>query len=86
MAYEIPTDIRERLKARLDEGAYQSEDDVLRDAMDALDQIEQEKLVRWNSRNELAAQQSEQGLSKPLDDQRVLARLRKRLAQEGILG
>jgi Arc/MetJ-type ribon-helix-helix transcriptional regulator len=86
MAYEFPTDIRERLKARLDEGAYQSEDDVLRDAMDALDQIEQDKLVRWNSRNELAAQQSEQGLSKPLDDQRVLARLRERLAHEGILG
>jgi Arc/MetJ-type ribon-helix-helix transcriptional regulator len=86
MAYEIPTDIRERLKARLDEGAYQSEDDVLRDAMDALDQIEQDKLVRWNTRNQLAAQQSEQGLSKPLDDQKVLARLRERLAQEGILG
>jgi Arc/MetJ-type ribon-helix-helix transcriptional regulator len=86
MAYEIPTDIRERLKARMEEGAYQSEGDVLRDAIDALDQIEQDKLVRWNARNELAAQQSEQGLSKPLDDQRVLARLRERLAQEGILG
>ena len=86
MTYEIPTDIRERLKARLDEGAYQSEDDVLRDAMDALDQIEQEKLTRWNQRNQLAAEQSEQGLSQPLDDHKVLARLRERLAKEGILG
>ena len=86
MAYEFPTDIRDRLRARLDEGAYQSEDEVLRDAMDALDQIELDKLTRWNERNHLAMEQSEQGLSKPLDDQRVLARLRERLAKEGILG
>ena len=58
MAYEIPTDIQEQLKACLDEGAYQSEDDVLRDAMDALDQIEQDRLTRWDQRNRLAAEQS----------------------------
>ena len=86
MAYEFPTDIRDRLKARLDDGTYQSEDDVLRDAMDALDQIELDKLTRWNERNQLALEQSGRGLSKPLDDQRVLARLRQRLAKEGILG
>ena len=86
MAYEFPTDIRDRLKARLDDGVYQSEDDVIRDAMDALDQIEQDKLTRWNERNRLAIEQSEQRLSKPLDEERVLARLRERLAKEGILG
>jgi Arc/MetJ-type ribon-helix-helix transcriptional regulator len=86
MAYEFPTDIRERLKARLEEGVYQSEDDVIRDAMDAFDQLEQDKLTRWNERNRLAIAQSEQGLSKPLDGERVLARLRERLAKEGILG
>lgn len=67
-------------------GAYVTEDEVIRDAMDALDQIEQDKLARWSERNRLSAQQSEQGLSKPLDDQEVLARLRERLAKEGILG
>lgn len=86
MAYDIPSDIRERLQARLNEGAYQSEDEVLRDAMDALDQLEQDKLTRWNERNQRAAEQSAQGLSKPLDDERVLARLRERFASEGILG
>lgn len=85
MAYEFPSDIRERLKARLQDGVYQSEDDVIREAMDALDQSELDKLARWNGRNRLAIQQSEQGLSKPLDEQRVLSRLRERLAQEGIL-
>lgn len=86
MAYELPTDIRERLKARLEEGAYQSEDEVLRDAMDALDQRELDRVTRWNERNQLAIEQSQQGLSKPLDDDQVLNRLRERLAKEGILG
>jgi Arc/MetJ-type ribon-helix-helix transcriptional regulator len=86
MAYEIPTDIRDRVKARLDEGAYQSEDEVLRDALDALEQRELDRVTRWNERNQLAIEQSQQGLSKPLDDDQVLARLRDRLAKEGILG
>ena len=86
MTYEFPTDIQERLNARLNgDGVYQSEDDVIRDAMDALDQIEQDKLARWNERNRLATVQSNRGLSKPLDDETVLARLRDRLAKEGIL-
>jgi Arc/MetJ-type ribon-helix-helix transcriptional regulator len=85
MAHEFPTDIQERLKSRLDGGAYQNEDDVIRDAMDALDQLEQDKLTRWNDRNQLATEQSAHGLSKPLDERKVLARLRERLAKEGIL-
>ena len=86
MPYEFPSDIQERLTARLSsDGVYQSEDDVIRDAMDALDQIEQDKLTRWNERNRLAAEQSQRSHSKPLDDVRVLARLRDRLAKEGIL-
>lgn len=85
MIRQIPTDVQERLQARLAEGAYQSEDEILRDAMDALDQIEAEKMTRWNERNRLTMEQSEQGLSQPLDDQKVLARLRDRLAREGIL-
>ncbi len=86
MAHEFPIDIQERLQSRLDNGLYQNENDVIRDAMDALDQVEQDKLARWSERNRLAAEQSAQGLSRPLDDQRVLARLRERLSKEGILG
>ena len=84
MAYKFSLDIR-RLKARIDDGAYQSEDDVIREAMDALDQMELDKLTRWNERNRLSAEQSEQSLSKPLDDEKVLAWMRERLAKEGIL-
>jgi Arc/MetJ-type ribon-helix-helix transcriptional regulator len=86
MEYQFPSDIRDRLQIRLQNGLYTDEDDVLRDAMDALDQMEQDKLLRWHERNRLAAEQSSQGLSKPLDDEAVLVRLRERLAREGVLG
>ena len=85
MSYQFPPDIEERLKARMSDGRYQSEDDVLREAMNALDQLEQDKLIRWEERNRLSTQQSEQGLSAPLDDEAVLGRLRERLAKEGIV-
>ena len=85
MSYQFPPDIEERLKARMSDGRYQSEDDVLREAMNALDQLEQDKLIRWEERNRLSTRQSEQGLSKPLDDEAVLGRLRERLVKEGIV-
>ena len=85
MNYQFPPDIEERLKARMSDGRYQTEDEVLREAMDALDQLEQDKLTRWDERNRIAMQQSRQGLSRPLDDEAVLDRLRERLAREGIV-
>ena len=85
MEYQFPPDIGDRVKARLEDGVYQSEDDIIRDAMDALDQVEQDKLVRWEERNRIAVEQSKQGFSKPLDDERVLSRLRERLVKEGVL-
>lgn len=86
MSYAFPPDIRQRVDSRLQDGAYANEDDVIRHAMDALEHVEQDKLLRWHERNRLAAEQSEKDLSRPLDDETVLARLRERLAKEGILG
>lgn len=83
MNYPFPTDIRDRLQARIDAGGYA--DDVIRDAIDALDQLEEQKLMRWNERNRLAIEQSERGLSAPLNDDKILNRLRQRLAAEGIV-
>ena len=85
MSYEFPPDLEQRVRARMSDGRYGSEDDLLREAMDALDQLEQDKIVRWDERNQIAQEQSHQGLSKPLDDEAVLARLRERLAREGIV-
>ena len=86
MDFNLPTDIQERVADCLSNGHYQNEEEVLRDAMDALDRLEEDKIVRWHERNKIAQEQSEQELSKPLDDQAVLARLRSRLEAEGILG
>lgn len=85
MNYQLSAALQQRVFDRLSAGNYRSEEDVLRDAMDALDRIEEDKLTRWHQRNQLSQQQSDQGLAKPLDDEAVLARLRARLAQEGIL-
>ena len=85
MQYQIPPDIQERVKAQIALGLFESEEEVLRRAMDALEQLEEEKIVRWHARNELAIEQSRQGLSRPLDQEAILGRLRERLAKEGIV-
>jgi len=58
----------------------QSEDDVLREALDALHQLDEGKLHRWHDRNKSAIEQSRLGLSKPLDLESILARVEERLA------
>ena len=84
VTYQFPTDVEQLIKQRMALGIYASEDEVLRDALGALEQREQERLTRWEERNRLSVEQSRQGLSRPLDDDQVLARLRARLANEGI--
>lgn len=81
MPYQFPPDIDERVKARMTKGGHQSQDEVLRAAMDALDELEQAKLRRWNERNQLAIEQSRQGLSKPLDLEGLLNRVEERFAR-----
>jgi Arc/MetJ-type ribon-helix-helix transcriptional regulator len=84
MSYQLPSDISDRLQACIATGVYRSEDEVLRDALDALEQRHEKKLRLWQDGNAIALEQSRQGLSRPLDDRAVLARLRDRLAAEGI--
>jgi Arc/MetJ-type ribon-helix-helix transcriptional regulator len=85
MTHQFPPDVAKLVKDRMASGAYASEDEILRDALGALEQVELDTIKRWQERSRLSAEQSQQGLSKPLDDTRVLARLRERLANEGIL-
>lgn len=68
VTYQVPADIEQLLKERMALGGYSSEDEVLRDALVALEQLEQERLARWDERNQLAIEQSERRLSRPLDD------------------
>ena len=69
----------------MSEGQYASEAELLRDAMDALDRLEEERLLRWHDRNRLAIEQSQKGKSRPLNDGAVIDRFRKRLLAEGIV-
>jgi Arc/MetJ-type ribon-helix-helix transcriptional regulator len=80
MSYPFPPDLDERIRARMSGGAYQSEDDVLREALNALDEREQETLRRWNERNQTAMEQSRLGVSTPLDLDRILGRVEQRMA------
>ena len=44
----------------------------------------QEELKKFRSDTEVSLEQSRRGESKPLDDEAFMARVRKRLAEEGI--
>jgi Arc/MetJ-type ribon-helix-helix transcriptional regulator len=53
--YRLPPGLDHRVQAYLGSGGYQSEDEVLRTALDALEEREQEKLHRWNEGNRTGA-------------------------------
>lgn len=84
MAERFSADIEQVIRDRLESGAYPSEDELFRGALAALELLEQDRVARWESRNRLALEQSAAGLSRPIDDEKVLTRLRERLAREGI--
>lgn len=58
MPYQFPSDLQEMIAARLARGEYQSEDDVLRSALQALEQSEddlaavQEAIASWRAGDE----------------------------------
>ncbi len=83
MHYQFPPDLHDRVQARLADGSYQSEDDLLRDAMNALEDLDREKLRLFEEGNRVASEQSRLGLSKPLDLNAMLQRVEARVAAEG---
>lgn len=83
MHYEFPPDLQQRVLARLADGSYRTEDELLRDAMNALDELDREKLRLFHARNLVAAEQSRLGLSTPLDLGAMLSRIEGRVAAEG---
>ncbi|WP_459554657.1 hypothetical protein [Lacunimicrobium album] len=79
----LPDDIRSRIAAYVVEGAFDTDIDVLRAAMDALDAKDHFQLAEFHRKNEIAMEQSRRGESKLLDKEAMLARLQKRLDTEG---
>jgi Arc/MetJ-type ribon-helix-helix transcriptional regulator len=83
-SYHLPPDIDERLSAHVASGAYQTQDDVLREALDALEQRERAKLEEWHRKNAIAIEQSLTETSQPLDLDAILERVEARIAKHTI--
>lgn len=83
MHYQFPPDLQHWVQLRLADGSYKTEDELLRDAMNALDDLDREKLRLFEAGNRIALEQSRLGLSKPLDLEAVLQRIESRIASEG---
>ena len=81
-SYAFPQDVQQWVDARLSAGPYQSPDDVLRDAMKALDELDRERLRLFQEGNRIATEQSKLGLSKPLDLSALLSRVERRVAEQ----
>jgi Arc/MetJ-type ribon-helix-helix transcriptional regulator len=80
--YQFPPDLQQWVDARLSAGVYQTPDELLRDAMQALDELDQEKLRLFHEGNRVAIEQSRLGLSKPLDLAGVIERVEQRIATD----
>ncbi len=85
MNHQIPPDVQERIAARIAKGNFSSEEDVLRQAMDALDRMEEEAVLQWNAKTQQAIAHSESGNFLPLNKEEAMQRVRDRLAQDEII-
>lgn len=86
MARQFPPDVEERIKAQLATGEYDSEEDVIRGALQALEDYRQYKrqLCDLKEKLRVAEQQSRQGQSGPFNAEATKRAVRERLAQQGI--
>lgn len=87
MAYQLPTDVDQRIKAYLASGEYATEDDVLRDAIRALDarsKAYEDERIRFQRELQESIEQAERGESKPMDPAALKREIRQELAEEGI--
>lgn len=76
MAYQFPPDVDEQIKQRLSSGRYKTEDDVLRDALEALKMSEE--LAHFRASVADSRAQAERGEAVPLDVETVLNRAMSR--------
>ncbi len=86
MAHQFPPDVEERIKAKLATGQYDSEDDVIRDALEALEYYRryQRELSDLRETLRVAEEQSRLGQSGPFDAEATKRVVRERLAQQDI--
>ena len=76
MNYPLSADLSDQIKLHLATGRYETEDDVIRQALDALKL--QEELVSFRQGIAQSRQQAARGEAEPLDVDAVMQRVRGR--------
>ena len=79
MSYEFPPDVDEQIRQRLASGRYGSEDDVVREAFEAL--RAQEELQLFRQSIAVAREQVARGDAQPLDVDAVMKRVHQRISE-----
>ena len=83
MPYHFPPDIEERVRAQLESGQFQTEDDVLREAIDSLEK-RQHGLRELQDMVREADEDVAAGRVGPFDADETKVAVRKRLEAAGI--
>ena len=78
MDYSFPADLSEQIKLHLATGRYETEDDVIRQALDALKL--REELVSFRQSIAQSREQAARGEAAPLDVDAVMQRVNSRLS------
>jgi len=83
MPYHFPADLERRIRAQIQNGAFETEDAVLREAMDTLER-RQKGLARLQEMVREADEDILQGRVGPFNAQETKAAVRARLEAHGI--
>ena len=78
MDYALPAELSEQIKLHLATGRYETEDDVIRQALDALKL--KEELISFRQSIANSREQAARGEAKPLDVDAVMQRVNGRLS------
>ncbi len=83
MSHQLPPDLKQRIKAQIETGEFETEEDVLREALDTLEKRqhglkELRQMVR-EADDDIAA-----GRVGPFDAEQTKRAVRERLSQHGI--
>jgi Arc/MetJ-type ribon-helix-helix transcriptional regulator len=83
MQYQFPSDIQQRVQAQIETGPFETEDDVLREAIDTLER-RQHGLRKLQEMVREADEDIAAGRVGPFDADKTKAAVRERLQSQGI--
>jgi putative addiction module CopG family antidote len=83
MAYQFPPDIEQRVQAQMKDGQFETVDDVIREAMTALEK-RQHGLAELRNMVREAEEDIDAGRVGPFDAEETKRAVRQRLAEQGV--